>query len=1099
MALLRSKIRPPTPPSFAVARPRLLERVTEPRWRVVLLQAPAGYGKSVLAGQVAAMSPRVTAWLHLDADEADSRRFCRYVAAAIAEVVPSIATTELTALTERADFDPERWAEDLLLFFDEVARSGCRLILDNAETIADASGPMACVRRLIDPGSEKLRLLIGSRRAPGVSMQRLVAEQRALVLGEADLAFDLAEYREAAKAHGIVKPGREVEEAWERSGGWCVMLGWGGAPASTAASVTGAAYLEEEVLGRLPAVLRDFLTRTSVLDVVTPSGLGAIGLDPDDFATRLAELGAHGVPHLPVAEEAGVRVHPMIRERFLTELRSRDEARRLADLAAEHYRSLGRYEAVVQVLSDLHMEARALEILHADWEAIERLNLQPRVDDWLARLGPGADRSPQGVALHARYLRFIGDSRRLADLLAQARVEVSPDAPLSAQLWALEVWAATNLAEGPGYEVRAAQWKALRPHAGPADIVLAEFSLANAALYDLKLEASMAHVDAVLATLPAEARLQRAGARVASAVVLQEQGRSREALAVQDENIEESTRHEHVGYLTLNMVGKAGVLKDLGRWGESLATVESCLDMIRRGGVERPGLQSHLSRVRGECWWNLGRRREALAELERAFREFQDHNRFEALGTGVLIDHWTLTSGGVVSPHATAADFTDRPVCEPNVRFLIHRGRQEAMRGRPEEAGRSLAAARELSHDMPAWQATAWLTEAWAGRDGATRQESRAALAEGLARLEAIGAASYPMADSVLSAWVITEAVAADIEPAVAGRLVRGAIASELGEAFGGALREKDRPREEVVRLVQAAIDAHIRGLEDVVRAQSLVPEALRDAYAEMLATAPLPPLGIRMLGPLEVIASGQDVRFTRKASRAVLEMLLIEAPRPVHEERLLAAIWPDVAPKQATRSLQTAVNELRKALDPFHRPNGPSYVRFENEHYVLHLPPGSTVDLDRFRETVQARVKERASGEKGESWCVALGEALALWRGELLADAPYAEHAIEARERVRAMFLEGTGALARALVEAHPRHAILLLERGLEVDPFWSEGVALLLSCLAQEGRVLAAVRWYREYEARLDRELGVPPDDELRKAVEPILGSSGSIRSRG
>jgi DNA-binding SARP family transcriptional activator len=1020
------------------------------------------------------------------------------VAAAIGEVVPSIATTELTALTERPDFDPERWAEDLRLFFDEVARSGCRLILDNAETIADAPGPMACVRRLIDPGSEKLRLMIGSRRAPDVPLQRLVAEQRALVLREADLAFDLAEYREAAEAHGIVKSGRVVEEAWERSGGWCVMLGLGGAPVSAAAGAgaTGAAYLEEEVLGRLPAALRDFLTRTSVLDVVTPSGLGAIGLDTADFGARLAELGTHGVPHLPVGEEEGVRVHPLIRERFLAELRSRGEAGRLAELAAEHYRHLGRYEAVVQVLTDLHMEGHALEILHADWESIEQLNLQARVEDWLGRLGSDADRSPERVALHARYLRFIGDNRRLADLLAQARDEVPSDSPLAAQLWAFEVWAATNLAEGPGYDVRAEQWKALRAHASQADIVFAEFSLANAALYDLKLEAGMAHIDAVLATLPADAKLQRVNARVGRAVVLHELGRSLEALAVQNENIEESIRHEHVGLLAHNMVGKAGVLKDLGRWAESLATIEACLDTIRRGGVERPGLQSHLTRVRGECWWHLGRRREALAELERACQEFQDHNRLEGLGTGVLIDHWTLVSGGTVTPHATAADFAERPVCEPHVRFLVHRGRLEAMRGRHEESRKHLAAARDLAHEMPAWQATAWLTEAWAGRNGARREESRAALAEGLARLDAIGAASYPMADPALSAWVVTEAVAADIEPAIAGWLVRGVIASELAAAVGGAIVEENRPREEVVRLVQAAIEWRIRGFEDAVRAQSLVPEALRDAYARMLAAAPLPPLQIRMLGPLEVIASGQDVRFTRKASRAVLEMLLIDAPRPVHEERLLAAIWPDAAPKQATRSLQTAVNELRKALDPFHRANGPSYVRFEDEHYVLQLPQGTDVDLHRFRESVQARVSEYADGEQGESWRVALGEALALWRGELLADAPYAEHAMEERERMRSLFLEGSGALAQTMAEAHPRRAIQLLERALEVDPFWSEGVTLLLACLAREGRVLAAVRWYRAYEARLERELGVPPDDALRKAVEPILGAGAATR---
>lgn len=58
-------------------------------------------------------------------------------------------------------------------------------------------------------------------------------------------------------------------------------------------------------------------------------------------------------------------------------------------------------------------------------------------------------------------------------------------------------------------------------------------------------------------------------------------------------------------------------------------------------------------------------------------------------------------------------------------------------------------------------------------------------------------------------------------------------------------------------------------------------------------------------------------------------------------------------------------------------------------------------------------------------------------------------------------------------------------------------QGVALLLSCRVREGRVLAAGRGYRDCEARLERELGVQPDEPLRAVVEPSLGAAAS-RSR-
>ncbi len=1098
MALLRSKLRPPVLSPAAVPRPRLLQRVVDPRWRIVVLQAPAGYGKSTLAGQVAAASPRTSAWLHLDQDEANPRRFCRYLTAAIAEVLPAIGSTELARLIERRAFEPERWAEDLLLFFDEMARTGCRLILDNAETIGDAPAPLACLRRLIDPGSERLRLLIASRRAPGIPLQRLVAQGRALVLTETDLAFDLEEYRRAAGAHGTNAPAHDVEAAWERSRGWCVLLGLGAASAGGNAEAAGEAYFEEEVLGRLPQALREFLVRSSVLDVVTAEGLAAIGLDPAAFGERLELLAAHGVPHLAVEEGSGVRMHPLIRARCLGELRTRaGEADRLAARAAEHFRRQGRYEAAVQLLADLGLDERALRMLHEDWDALEHLDLQPRIEDWLKRLGPEAERHPLYVVVLARHLRFVGDNRRLADLLARTRPVWSGDVTLAPPMWALETWAATHRAEGPDYAVRAAEWARLRPHAAPADVVLAEFSLANAAVYALQLEAGMAHVQAVLAALPPGEGPRHAGARNAVAVILQELGRSREALAVHEENIEACARADETGYLTLNMVGKAYVLKELGRYADALATVDACLEAARRGGAARLVLQANLARTRGECWWHLGRRRAGLAELERAFRDMQDYNRFEALGTGVLIDHWTLVSEGEPAGRVSAADFADHPVCEPHVRFLIHRGRAEAMRGRTDEACSGLAAARELAHDMPAWQATAWLTEAWALR-AVDRGASRAALREGLARLAAIGAASYPMADPVLTAWAVTEALAAGVEPAQAAALVRGGIATELAEAIRDALGQSDRPAEEVARLVQAATGWRLRGLTEAMRGLQRIPEAQCAAYLEAIESAPLAPLRVRMLGPLEVEASERSVRFTRKASRAVFESLLIDWPRPVHEEKLLAAIWPEAAPRKAARSLQTAVNELRKSLDPFHGEGHRSYVTFEDEHYVLHLPSGSEVDLHRFREAVGDGLGRAAGTERGAGRMEALRRGLALWRGELLADAPYAEHAMEARERMRALFLEGTLTLARSLEEDDPRAAIRLLERGLDADPYWSEGVGVLLACLAREGRTLAALRRYRDYEARLERELGVPPDEQLRSAVEPILGRGSTARPR-
>ena len=111
MAILRAKIQAPAVPGHVIQRPRLLNRIAAGNERLVVLEAPGGYGKSVLAAQLRAAAPRATAWLHLDPEDGEPRRLAQYISAALAEVLPSIDKTELHSAHERADFDLLHWAD----------------------------------------------------------------------------------------------------------------------------------------------------------------------------------------------------------------------------------------------------------------------------------------------------------------------------------------------------------------------------------------------------------------------------------------------------------------------------------------------------------------------------------------------------------------------------------------------------------------------------------------------------------------------------------------------------------------------------------------------------------------------------------------------------------------------------------------------------------------------------------------------------------------------------------------------------------------------------------------------------------------------------
>ena len=82
--LWESKLRVPTVPPWVVARPRLSAlREAAERSRVVLVSAPAGYGKSTLVAQWSDLDPRASGWVQLGPADNDSVVLLAHVVAAL--------------------------------------------------------------------------------------------------------------------------------------------------------------------------------------------------------------------------------------------------------------------------------------------------------------------------------------------------------------------------------------------------------------------------------------------------------------------------------------------------------------------------------------------------------------------------------------------------------------------------------------------------------------------------------------------------------------------------------------------------------------------------------------------------------------------------------------------------------------------------------------------------------------------------------------------------------------------------------------------------------------------------------------------------------
>ena len=96
--ILATKLYVPPPRAKIVLRRRLLERLNEglPR-KLTLISASAGFGKTTLLSEWAAVCERPAAWLSLDEGDADPTRFLTYLVAALQ--TPALSEVEGPALS----------------------------------------------------------------------------------------------------------------------------------------------------------------------------------------------------------------------------------------------------------------------------------------------------------------------------------------------------------------------------------------------------------------------------------------------------------------------------------------------------------------------------------------------------------------------------------------------------------------------------------------------------------------------------------------------------------------------------------------------------------------------------------------------------------------------------------------------------------------------------------------------------------------------------------------------------------------------------------------------------------------------------------------
>ena len=400
-----SKLSPPGPREDWVERRGLIQRLTSSRARVVLLEAPAGYGKTTLAAQWRASMAgrRPFAWLSLDPGDNDPRRLWPQIVLAIQRACPDLQAERI--LRDLGDH-PDIAGAVLPGLINELAAvtRPVTLVLDGYEAVRNPRCHEQIGTLLLHlPAPVQVTLL--SRHDPPLALARLRAAGEMTELRAAELKFTPAETAAlltAVSGPGISQP--DLSLLAERTEGWPAAVYLAGlarrgqpAPGLAVRQLSGdtrfiADYLAEEVLDGQPARIRRFLTRTSVLDRFCAPLCNAL-LGSADSAGILATAERENLFIIPLDESRRwFRYHPLFAEALRAELlRTAPEAvAALHERASAWHRRSGTADEAISHAIAWGDVTGAVGLIAGNWYGYAACGLIATVRGWLRELGDAA-------------------------------------------------------------------------------------------------------------------------------------------------------------------------------------------------------------------------------------------------------------------------------------------------------------------------------------------------------------------------------------------------------------------------------------------------------------------------------------------------------------------------------------------------------------------------------------------------------------------------------------------------------------------------------------------------------------------------------------
>lgn len=1055
----KTKIIPPRRRAELLTRKRLLNQLFDALDnKLVLVSAPAGYGKTSLLIDAVKESEFKCCWLSLDELDRDPQRFLAYLVSSIAEGFSGVGAQTASVMKNITSFENEieRLAVTLVNEAFEGINEHFVLILDDFHILDGVQPIYEFLNRFIQLVDDNCHVIISSRVLTALAdLPLMAAREQVRGLSFSDLAFQVNEIQALLQQNkNVLLSDEDAEKLFKESEGWITGLQFGVYEKDRKSGVGLSDYLGQQVLDRQTPQMREILLRTSLMDEFDSSMceqvLGHFYETKQDWDFFLRTILSNNLFALPVGSDGSyLRYHHLFRDYLRERIKKErpDEVRPILERLSHVYETMGEWEkayAIIRTLGDVDLLVELIDLTSFN-------NLQDTIrliENWVHDLPPSIQRNhPLIVSISGTIKLIKGDTQGGIRELETA----------------IEVFQA----EGD------------IPH-----LALSLLRCSYGYRYLGDYQSGISKAEKALHLVEERDDLQQLHAEALHVLssYMMRLGKIRFALKLIEKSMDIRIRLKDNKLVARTLVDIGTLYQTLGNYEEAEKNFNKSLEIYSHdfSFVEEANLLNNM----GFMFQQTGDYEKAAFSYEKGllYAQRSQHTRLETLLTISIGDMYTELSDMEIAEQNYM--YAEKLLEERNDQFLtfslfVGRARLALLKNDFQTATYCIDALKEIIKTTSSHYDNGHFN-LLLGRF-AIFEENFSYACEKIEQAEMHFLQDELTLDLISARVWLSAAYAGNRQTSMAIQKIQEAIENKSQHVALIAAHQSFKWLEPLQKELNVG-----RKIKDFLNRAEKLMNSLSDTRRELRRQArvvevPAAHLSIKGLGNAVVIRDGRELNLSDWQTQSVRELFFffLSQDTPLTKEQVSSRFWQELDdPAKVRLRFKNEMYRLRRAV-------GNEAIRFENNQYMFNRNLNYEYDVEAFESHLMRARSATETAEMIEFYT----RAVDLFVGSYLNDM-YFDWVIADRERLDQMYLSALTALADLYQkQARLDEALIVCQRAIDYSPIYEAAYCSSMQIHARRQNRTAVIQTYEACKSALKKHLSMPPSPETEALYKKLV----------